>query len=123
SGINVARLGGGGAAVARMVGAQRVEATTRDPLERRLLNIVEEMAIAAGVRVPAIYVMDGERGINAFAAGWDISNSVLTVTRRTLEILSRDELQGGIGHEFSHNGTGVTRLNLRMIGLPARSIC
>jgi Zn-dependent protease with chaperone function len=119
SGINVARLGGGGAAVARMVGAQRVEATTRDPLERRLLNIVEEMAIAAGVRVPAIYVMDGERGINAFAAGWDISNSVLTVTRGTLEILSRDELQGVIGHEFSHIVNGDMRLNIRMIGVLA----
>jgi Zn-dependent protease with chaperone function len=119
SGMNVARLAGGGAAVARMVGARRLEATTRDPLERRLLNIVEEMAIAAGVRVPAVYVMDGEGGINAFAAGWDISNSVLTVTRGTLEILSRDELQGVIGHEFSHIVNGDMRLNIRMIGVLA----
>jgi Zn-dependent protease with chaperone function len=119
SGFNVVRLGGGGAAVARMVGARRIEATTRDPLERRLLNIVEEMAIAAGVRVPAVYVMDGERGINAFAAGWDISNSIVAVTRGTLEILSRDELQGVIGHEFSHIVNGDMRLNIRMIGVLA----
>jgi len=119
SGINIARLGGGGAAVARMVGARRIEATTRDPLERRLLNIVDEMAIAAGVRVPGVYIMDGERGINAFAAGWDISNSVVTVTRGTLEILSRDELQGVIGHEFSHIVNGDMRLNIRMIGVLA----
>jgi Zn-dependent protease with chaperone function len=119
SGVNVARLGGGGAAVARMVGARRLEATTRDPLERRLLNIVEEMAIAAGVRVPAVYVMDGEAGINAFAAGWDISNCVVTVTRGTLEVLSRDELQGVIGHEFSHIVNGDMRLNIRMIGVLA----
>ena len=119
SAINVTRLGSGGAAVAKMVGGRRVEATTRDPFERRLLNIVEEMAIAAGVRVPAVYVMEGERGINAFAAGWDISSSVVTVTRGALETLSRDELQGVIAHEFSHIVNGDMRLNIRMIGVLA----
>ena len=117
--VNVARLGGGGAAVAEMVGARRVDPATRDPLERRLVNIVEEMAIASGVRVPAVYVMEAEQGINAFAAGWDTSNSVVTVTRGTLEHLSRDELQGVIGHEFSHIVNGDMRLNIRMIGVLA----
>src|SRR5690242_7727184 len=119
SAFNVTKLGGSGRAVAEMVGARRLEPGTHDQLERRLLNIVEEMAIAAGVRVPAVYVMDGERGINAFAAGWDISNSIVAVTRGTLEILSRDELQGVIGHEFSHIVNGDMRLNIRMIGVLA----
>jgi Zn-dependent protease with chaperone function len=119
SAYNVTKLGGSGAAVAEMVGARRVEPGTRDQLERRLLNIVEEMAIAAGVRVPAVYVMDEERGINAFAAGWDTTNCVVTVTRGALETLSRDELQGVIGHEFSHIVNGDIRLNIRMLGVLA----
>lgn len=116
---NVTKLGGGGSAVAEMVGARRVEPGTRDPLERRLLNVVEEMAIASGVRVPAVYVMDGEAGINAFAAGWSVSNSVVAVTRGTLEALNRDELQGVVAHEFSHILNGDMRLNIRMIGVLA----
>jgi Zn-dependent protease with chaperone function len=110
---------GGGAAVARMVGARRVEPATRDPLERRLLNVVEEMAIASGTRVPGVYVMDAEKGINAFAAGYDVSNSIIAVTRGTLESLTRDELQGVIGHEFSHIVNGDMALNIRMIGVLA----
>jgi Zn-dependent protease with chaperone function len=117
--VSVTRLGGGGAAVADMVRARRIEPGTPDPLERRLLNIVEEMAIASGTRVPAAYVMDVEQGINAFAAGWDSSNAVITVTRGTLVALSRDELQGVIGHEFSHIVNGDVRLNVRMIGVLA----
>jgi len=119
SAFSGARLGGGGAAVARMVGARRIEPGTRDPLERRLLNIVEEMAIAAGVRVPAVHVMDEEKGINAFAAGWDTTDCVVTVTRGALDTLSRDELQGVIGHEFSHIVNGDIRLNIRMLGVLA----
>ena len=119
SAVNVVKLAGGGGAVAEMVGARRVAPATQDPLERRLLNVVEEMAIASGVRVPAVYVMDGERGINAFAAGYDVSNAVVAVTRGTLETLTRDELQGVIGHEFSHILNGDMRLNIRMIGVLA----
>ena len=119
SGVNVVRLAGGGATVARMAGGRRVAGDTRDPHERRLVNVVEEMAIASGVRVPAVYVMDGERGINAFAAGWDPSSAVIAVTRGTLETLTRDELQGVIGHEFSHILNGDMRLNIRMLGVLA----
>ncbi|MEW6690583.1 MAG: M48 family metallopeptidase, partial [Pseudomonadota bacterium] len=119
SGWNVLKLAGGGKAVAEMVGARRVSPDTRDPLERRLVNVVEEMAIASGVRVPAVYVMDGEEGINAFAAGYDVSDSVVAVTRGTLQALNRDELQGVIGHEFSHILNGDMRLNIRMIGVLA----
>ena len=87
---HVLQLASGGKAVAEMVGARRVPPDTGDPLERRLVNVVEEMSIASGVRVPAVYVMDGEPGINAFAAGYDVSDSVVAVTRGTLETLNRD---------------------------------
>ncbi len=110
---------GGGDAVARMLGARRVAPGSSEPLERRLLNVVEEMAIASGARVPAVYVMDGESGINAFAAGYDVSRSVVAVTRGTLETLNRDELQGVVGHEFSHIVNGDMALNIRMIGVLA----
>src|SRR5258706_13858705 len=119
SGWHILQLSSGGKAVAEMVGARRVSSDTRDPLERRLVNVVEEMAIAAGVRVPAVYVMDGEAGINAFAAGYDTSDSIVAVTRGTLEALNRDELQGVVGHEFSHILNGDMRLNIRMIGVLA----
>ena len=117
--IHVTRLGGGGAAVAEMAGARRVAASTTEPLERRLVNIVEEMAIASGVRVPQVYVMDQETGINAFAAGWNVSGAVVAVTRGALDKLNRDELQGVIGHEFSHILNGDMRLNIRMLGVLA----
>ena len=114
---HMARLRAGGHAIAQMIGAKRIPPDTRDPLERRLLNVVEEMAIAAGTRVPAVYVMEEESGINAFAAGYDVSNSVIAVTRGTLEALNRDELQGVIGHEYSHIVNGDMRLNIRMVGV------
>jgi len=119
SGWNIVQLGSGGKAVAEMVGARRVSPDTRDPLERRLMNVVEEMSIASGARVPGVYVMDGEAGINAFAAGYDVSDSIVAVTRGTLEALNRDELQGVVGHEFSHILNGDMRLNIRMIGVLA----
>jgi len=108
---HVARLRKGGDAIARLVGARRVLP------DRRLLNVVEEMAIAAGTRVPAVYVMPEEPGINAFAAGFDLSNSTITVTRGTVQTLNREELAGVIGHEFSHIVRGDVRLNLRMMGV------
>jgi Zn-dependent protease with chaperone function len=117
--IHVSKLASGGKAVAEMVGARRVSPDTRDPLERRLVNIVEEMAIASGVRVPGVYIMDGEPGINAFAAGWDVSGAVVAVTRGTLETLTRDEVQGVVAHEFSHILNGDMRLNIRMMGVLA----
>jgi len=117
--VNMARLGGGGATVATMMGGRLVASNSRDPLERRLLNIVEEMAIASGVRLPQVYVMDNEKGINAFAAGWSANGAVVAVTRGTLERLTRDELQGVIGHEFSHILNGDMGLNIRMIGVLA----
>ena len=104
----------GGSAVAESVGARRVDSHTTDTAERRLLNVVEEMAIASGIPVPAVYLLDDEPAINAFAAGLTTSDAVVTVTRGTLQKLSRDELQGVIGHEFSHILNGDMRLNLRI---------
>jgi Zn-dependent protease with chaperone function len=112
-----ARLAGGGEAVAQMVGARRLDPSTRDLLERRLINVVEEMALAAGTPVPRVYVMDNEPSINAFAAGHSLHDAVIAVTRGTLTRLTRDELQGVIGHEFSHILNGDMRLNIRLIGV------
>lgn len=107
----------GGHVVAEALGARLVDGGTTDLAERRLANVVEEMAIASGVPVPAVYVMDDEPGINAFAAGLTTSDAVVAVTRGTLEKLSRDELQGVIGHEFSHILNGDMRLNMRLTAL------
>jgi Zn-dependent protease with chaperone function len=106
----------GGGVVARALGGTRVDRTTSDPDLRRLRNVVEEMAIASGVPVPEIYVLDREVAINAFAAGHAPANAAIAVTRGTLTRLDREELQGVIAHEFSHILNGDMRLNLRLIG-------
>ena len=111
------QLSSGGGYVAHMMGGEEVDPNTRDPLERRLINVVEEMAIAAGVQVPGIYIMRNEQGINAFAAGYSIQDAAVCVTRGTLEYLNRDELQGVVGHEFSHILNGDMRFNIRLIGI------
>ncbi|HEY0683975.1 MAG TPA: M48 family metallopeptidase [Steroidobacter sp.] len=110
-------LGGGGGVVARSLGGVRVSPDTTDPQQRRLLNVVEEMAIASGVPMPEVYVLEQERGINAFAAGHNPANAAIGVTRGTLTTLNRAELQGVIAHEFSHILNGDMRLNIRLMGL------
>jgi Zn-dependent protease with chaperone function len=107
----------GGSAVAESVGGRAVDPHTIDLRERKLLNVVEEMAIASGIPMPAVYVLDQEPGINAFAAGLTTSDAVVTVTRGALEKLTREELQGVIGHEFSHILNGDMRLNLQLSAL------
>src|ERR1039457_750285 len=104
----------GGSAVAEGVGGRRVDPHTTDPKEHQLLNVVEEMAIASGLPVPAVYVLDEEPAINSFAAGLTTSDAVVTVTRGTLQKLSRDELQGVVAHEFSHILNGDMRMNIRV---------
>ncbi|HUZ07155.1 MAG TPA: M48 family metallopeptidase, partial [Candidatus Paceibacterota bacterium] len=116
-------LAAGGSAVSEMMGARLVSANSTDPDERKLLNVVEEMAIASGVPVPQVYVMDEEDGINAFAAGHKPGDATITVTRGCMKILSRDELQGVIGHEFSHILNGDMRLNLRLMGTIFGILC
>jgi Zn-dependent protease with chaperone function len=115
----MAKLSGGGRAVAEMVGARRVRRTSEDVSERRLLNVVEEMSIASGTPMPFVYIMDEESAINAFVAGLRPTEAVLVVTRGALETLDRDELQGVIGHEYSHLLNGDMRLNIRLWGILA----
>ncbi len=117
--LKIARLRAGGRAVAESLGAIPVDPSTGDHRRRRLQNVVEEMAIASGTPVPAIYVLEEEEGINAFAAGYTPGDAAVAVTRGALERLSRDELQGVIAHEFSHIINGDMRLNVRLIGLLA----
>ncbi len=110
-------LSSGGRAVAEMFGGRLIDPTTSDPQQRRVLNVVEEMAIASGTPVPPVYVMADERGINAFAAGFAPSDAVIAVTQGTIDNLTRDELQGVVAHEFSHILRGDMRLNIRLMGV------
>lgn len=113
----VISLSRGGGQVARLLGATEVPADTKDLLERRLVNVVEEMAIASGTPVPEVFVLQEEQGINAFAAGLTTSDAAVAVTRGALERLDRAELQGVIAHEFSHILNGDMRLNQQLMGL------
>jgi Zn-dependent protease with chaperone function len=115
--MKVVELAGGGSAVARLLGGTPVSSDTINGNERRLLNVVEEMSIAAGVPMPAVYILDREPGINAFAAGYTMNDAAVTVTRGCLEQLSRDELQGVVAHEFSHILNSDMRLNIRLMGV------
>jgi Zn-dependent protease with chaperone function len=115
--IKMSSLQKGGGAVAEMLGGRAICGVTTDPSEKRLINVVEEMAIASGIPVPQVYVLDAENNINAFAAGLEITDSAVAVTKGTLNKLNREELQGVIGHEFSHILNGDARLNMQLIGI------
>jgi Zn-dependent protease with chaperone function len=115
--VKTARLRGGGGVVARSLGGTLVPMQTKSLAHKRLRNVVEEIAIASGVPVPEIYVLDKEPGINAFAAGFTPADAAVAVTQGALERLTRDELQGVIAHEFSHILNGDMRLNIRLMGV------
>lgn len=117
------KLSAGGAAIARSLGGRLLHPDTDDFYERRLLNIIEEMAIASGMPVPQVYLMDDEIGINAFAAGFQPSDAIIGVTKGCLTKLSRLQLQGVIGHEFSHILNGDMRLNMRLIAILFGILC
>ncbi len=114
--FRLVQLSGGGKAVAEALGGRLLNTSTRDPDERKILNVVEEMAIASGTPVPSVYLME-EQSINAFAAGYKARDAVIGVTRGCIRELDRDELQGVIAHEFSHIFNGDMRLNIRLMGL------
>ena len=114
--MKAAQLASGGASVALMLDGREVHRETTDLRERRLLNVVEEMAIASGIPVPPAYILP-EEGINAFASGHSPDDSIIAVSRGCLEYLTRDELQGVVAHEFSHILNGDVRLNLRIVAL------
>lgn len=113
----IRQLAAGGPVVAEFLGGRRVEPDTTDADEQKLRNVVEEMALASGMAVPEIYVLDHERGMNSFAAGHSRSDVALGVTRGCLKLMDRDELQGVIAHEFSHILNGDTALNMRLMGV------
>ena len=112
----VLALSAGGKVVAESLGGQLIPQDTRDMNQRKLLNVVEEMAIASGIPAPPVYLLADERGINAFAAGFSPRDAVIGVTRGTIDQLSREQLQGVIAHEFSHIFNGDMRLNIRLMG-------
>ena len=112
--INFAR---GGSQIAAALGGRLVHPDSDDPLERRAANIVQEMALAANMPIPSLFVLDAEPGINAFAAGTSPTNAVVAVTRGALTSLDRDQLQGVIGHEFSHILNGDMRLSIRLAAM------
>ncbi len=109
-------LSAGGKVVAESLGGQLIPPNTREPNQRKLLNVVEEMAIASGTPAPPVYLLANESGINAFAAGFTPRDAVIGVTQGTIDQLSREQLQGVIAHEFSHIFNGDMRLNIRLMG-------
>ena len=115
-GVGKASLSSGGRAVAEMCGGRPLEPGTSDPAERRYLNVVEEMSIASGTPMPAVFVLEEEEGINAFAAGHNTNDYAVAVSRGCLNQLSRDELQGVVAHEFSHILNGDMLRNIRLTG-------
>lgn len=114
--VRIVQLSKGGGTVAESLGGKLLNRSNGDRMEKRLLNVVEEMAIAAGVPVPQVYLLPKETGINAFAAGYTPSDAAIAVTRGCLDQLNREELQGVIAHEYSHILNGDMRLNIRLVG-------
>lgn len=112
----IAALSAGGKVVAESLGGQLITQNVQDPNQRKLLNVVEEMAIASGTPAPPVYLLANEAGINAFAAGFSPRDAVIGITQGAIEHLSRDQLQGVIAHEFSHIFNGDMRLNIRLMG-------
>lgn len=113
----IAALSSGGKVVAEALGGQLIPQNTQDINQRKLLNVVEEMAIASGTPVPPVYLLKNEPGINAFAAGFSPRDAVIGITEGTIEQLNREQLQGVIAHEFSHIFNGDMRLNIRLMGV------
>ncbi|GAA6153966.1 M48 family metallopeptidase [Pseudoteredinibacter isoporae] len=112
----LSQLGAGGKVVAEAMGGRLLNIQTRDADERKILNVVEEMAIAGGTAVPPVYLIDDD-SINAFAAGYKGQDAVIGITRGCIRLLNREELQGVIAHEFSHILHGDMRLNIRLVGI------
>jgi Zn-dependent protease with chaperone function/uncharacterized tellurite resistance protein B-like protein len=115
--FKIVSLSSGGESVALMLGGRPIHPSSTDLREKRLLNIVEEIAIASGTPIPKVFILQQEPGINAFAAGMTPADAVIAVTQGALEQFNREELQGVIGHEFSHILNGDMRLNIRLIGV------
>jgi len=112
----MSHLGAGGISIAQSMGARIIDLNTHDEKERRLMNVVEEMAIASGAPVPIVGILDDEENVNAFAAAMGPRDAVVVVTRGALETFTRDELQAVVGHEFSHLLNGDSKMNVVLAG-------
>jgi Zn-dependent protease with chaperone function len=121
--VKIGELSAGGSALAMRMGGRQINPNTRDPDERKLMNVIEEMSIASGISVPPVFVLESEKGINAFAAGFKSGDAAVCVTRGCMKLLTRDELQGVIAHEFSHILNGDMRLNMRLMGIVFGILC
>lgn len=115
--VRGAMLGGDGARVAQSLGGTEVTRDSRNPAQRRLYNVVEEIAIAAGLPVPRVFVIKHEAGINAFAAGNSPETAAIGITHGALSSLNRRELTAVIAHEFAHIANGDMRLNVRLMAM------
>jgi Zn-dependent protease with chaperone function len=115
--FKIVAFGGDGARVAESLGAEEVTEDTQNPFKKRYLNIVEEMAIAAGLPRPRAFVIKHEQGINAFAAGGSPERAAIGVTHGALAKLNREELAGVVAHEMAHIANHDTRLNMRLMGM------
>lgn len=113
----IAQLQEGGRVIAEELGGRLIDGSSRNALDKKVTNVVEEMAIASGTPTPPVYLMDKEEGINAFAAGYSPDDAVIGITRGAAERLTRAELQGVVAHEFSHILNGDMRINIRLIGM------
>lgn len=123
TGRRLRQLRQGGTTIAWLLGAHYLERSRVTPAEARLLNVVEEMAIASGIAVPPVYLLNPEDAINALVAGHTPNEAVIIVTRGAMHKLSRDELQAVMGHEFSHILNGDMALNMRLVSLLAGIAC
>ncbi len=117
SAYKASQLAGGGRVIAEELGGTLLTRDRADADGQKVLNVVEEMAIASGTPVPPVFLLEKEKNINAFAAGFRPEDAVIGVTRGAVEQLSRDELQGVMAHEFSHILSGDMRLNMRLIAV------
>ena len=115
--FKIAQLQEGGRVIAEELGGRLIDGSSRNALDKKVTNVVEEMAIASGTPTPPVYLMDKEEGINAFAAGYSPDDAVIGITRGAAERLTRAELQGVVAHEFSHILNGDMRINIRLIGM------
>ncbi len=114
--FRLAQLRGGGKVIAEAMGGRLLNTSNLDTDEQKVLNIVEEIAIASGTPVPPVYLME-DSAINACAAGYKAQDAVIGITRGCIQQLNRDGLQGVIAHELSHIFNGDMRLNIRLIGI------
>lgn len=113
------RLSGDAGLLPERMGARALMPGVAAPslLERRLLNIVEEMALAAHQPIPRLFILDREASINALATGLTREDAAVIVTRGAVERLNRDELQGVVAHEIAHLASGDVVVNAQLAAM------